>query len=500
MQNVPKKAHRTGHISRWVLLVLCMVLLAGALWLWQEAKKPAQEVEIHEAQDDTVLLWSVETDQIASVSFVLRDDEGFTAVQQDGTLCLTDGTERTIDASDTSIVLEALKSVKAEVLADEWEENAEDMTAFGLDNPENIVTLTLTDGTVYTLSIGNAPSYDKTWQYARLAGDARLLAVSRGTAEELYQTKTSLWPVEQPTIHAQRLSSITLRDATGNITMQWQLRGNITDSDAQDKWWLTVPLTYPADADTLSNLRTAAENLRLGEYLGEATTENCVLYGMDVPRLQIELHMDAGTMGTVGTTGSYSTTDWPESDVTFIIGGQESDLVDYVCYDGAIYRCSALLHRAFFSVSSMDTLTRYPVLTALDNLASLQVKTGDTETNYIITRVEQITENNDLAEDDEGETLYDITLTKNGVEDDYSAFAAAYEQLMMVTVSGRLEQGWTAQETPHTEYRFEDIDGTVHTVALTPYDAMHDAVIVDGTAVFYLIQGGFKLVSMNEQI
>ena len=46
---------------------------------------------------------------------------------------------------------------------------------------------------------------------------------------------------------------------------------------------------------------------------------------------------------------------------------------------------------------------------------------------------------------------------------------------------------------PHTVWTFTDVDGTVHTVALTRYDAMHDAVAIDGVALFYLIQGGFSL-------
>lgn len=82
---------------------------------------------------------------------------------------------------------------------------------------------------------------------------------------------------------------------------------------------------------------------------------------------------------------------------------------------------------------------------------------------------------------------------KNGESADYTAFSAAYNQLMMVTMSGRLPDGWTAADAPHTVWTFTDIDGTVHTVALIRYDAMHDAVAIDGVALFYLIQGGFSL-------
>ena len=56
-----------------------------------------------------------------------------------------------------------------------------------------------------------------------------------------------------------------------------------------------------------------------------------------------------------------------------------------------------------------------------------------------------------------------------------------------------LPEGWGTEETPHTVYAFDDVAGDRHTVALTAFDALHDAVIIDGSAVFYLIRGGFSL-------
>ena len=256
---------------------------------------------------------------------------------------------------------------------------------------------------------------------------------------------------------------------------------------------LTTPVSYPADGTAMNTLRKSAANIRLGEYIADATAESIARYGLDTPRLVIRLHQAAGTIGAVGTTGSYATTDYPEATITLVIGEQESDLVDYVLYNGGIYRCSTLLLRGVMNADWQETITRYPVLTALGNLASLSRETADGVDTWVITRTEQVAENNELVTDDEGNQVYDIALTKNGESADYTAFSAAYNQLMMVTMSGRLPDGWTAADAPHTVWTFTDVDGTVHTVALTRYDAMHDAVAIDGVALFYLIQGGFSL-------
>ena len=39
---------------------------------------------------------------------------------------------------------------------------------------------------------------------------------------------------------------------------------------------------------------------------------------------RFRLHQAAGTIGAVGTTGSYATTDYPEATITLVIGEQEA--------------------------------------------------------------------------------------------------------------------------------------------------------------------------------
>lgn len=494
MQNVPKKKHAARRHSRILLLIFAVVLVAAAACLLIFARTPAPAPETPAHEDEEITLWAVESADITRIRIAVRNQEAWSAVQtESGALVLEGENAFTVDADIAATLLSGLKNVTAEVLSDDWNGTDEEWAAFGLDNPESVVTVDFADGSSHTLRIGSAPQYENSWQYAQLDGDTRLLSVSRGLAEECYVTRGSLHSVEQLTIHADRLDEITLLNAEGEITQQWRLNGAITNTDAQDRWMLTVPVSYPADGTAMTTLRKSAANIRLGEYIADATAESIAHYGLDTPRIVIRLHQAAGTIGAVGASGAYATTDYPESTITLVIGEQESELVDYVLYDGGIYRCSTLLLRGVMNADWQETITRYPVLTALGNLASLSRETADGVDTWVITRTEQVAENNELVTDDEGNQVYDITLTKNGESADYTAFSAAYNQLMMVTMSGRLPDDWTAVDAPHTVWTFTDIDGTVHTVALIRYDAMHDAVAVDGVALFYLIQGGFSL-------
>ena len=112
---------------------------------------------------------------------------------------------------------------------------------------------------------------------------------------------------------------------------------------------------------------------------------------------------------------------------------------------------------------------------------------------YTLRRQERVAANNELVTDENGEVVWDVFCDKDGAEVSYSAFSAAWEQLRAVRVTGWLPDGFTVTEPVHTTLTFTTVTGKTHTLALAPYDALHDAVIVDGTALFYLISGGLML-------
>ena len=88
---------------------------------------------------------------------------------------------------------------------------------------------------------------------------------------------------------------------------------------------------------------------------------------------------------------------------------------------------------------------------------------------------------------DTGEAV-DGHCMRNGEEIDYNAFSAAWERLLTVTVSGRIRN--RPEGNVHTKYTLNTVSGAVHTVELSDYDGLHDAVKVDGCTLFYLIKGG----------
>ncbi len=491
MQAVRKKKHPSSGRRRLWMLAAAVALLAGIVllaMLMQPEDKSDWPTYVSTSED----LFSYDPSEVLSITVRRGSDDPWTVVQQEsGLLALTGEAGFPLDSSVSAALLDTACLIPCEnVLTADPAEYRDHLADFGLDHPRHEAVITYSDGVTAQLSIGD-PGSEGGWYYMTVAGDDRLFSFSKGMVDALFVSQDSLRAVVSPTIHKARIDRVTL--TSPGATRQWSLEGDITDTDAADKWRITAPISYPADADAMSSLLSNLANLRLGAYVGPATEEALVQYGFDDPRLTIDIHMAAGAIGVTNEEGAVEAADWPEGTVTFVIGGAKSDMVDYVRYGDDIYVSSHFTMGLFIDYDVAATMNRYLVLTALGNLGSLTIQQNGVTVAYVLTRTEQVAANNELITDEEGNPVYDIAVTRDGEAIDYTAFEAAYNVLTLVTVSGALPDGQASTAEPHTLYTFTDVDGTVHTVALADFDALHDAVEVDGHRAFYLIKGGFAL-------
>lgn len=495
MQDVRRKRTRPRRHGRLLLLLGAaglLLLTAALLWLGRR-EEPADPAERHE--DTAQVLMTHDATEVERIAVTLRDGEGWTALQSaPGELTMADDPDFEIDARYAQLMIEAARTVScAEVLTDDPARYRDNLAAFGLDTPRLIADVAYTDGTAVTLRVGDPLSGDDVaLRYMTIEGDDRLFAVERGSVEDLIIERALLRPVTQPVLHAARFDRVALTGPDGLIG-EWALEGSIGDADAGDRWRLVAPTRYPADADAIAALKASVAALRLGAYVGPATDENLIACGFDAPRLTVTVHQAAGSIGAVGATGEYALADWPESAFTLVVGGAVNEDIDYVLCEDTIYTSSHYLLAPLMEKEPAATLSRYITPTALGNLARLTVETADGINDYVITRTEQVAENNELVTDLNGSVLYDCACTLNGEPIDYAAFEASYARLIVATVSGTLPAGWSPSAPPHTVYTFHDVSGDIHTVSFTAFDALHDAVAIDGEAVFYLIRGGYGM-------
>ena len=327
---------------------------------------------------------------------------------------------------------------------------------------------------------GDAMETEEGWLYMTVDGDDRLYAVSPALADDLDYEKEMLHPVTQPEIYPVLADRISVYGKDGRLKAEWQLQGAVTDQDAGTNWIITAPFRYPADDGIIENLKTSAGNLRMGIYLEDASEEHLAARGLDRPEYTLEIHMAAGSTGTVSTIGIYDVVERAENTVRLDISPSPNEMIDYVRFGDEIFSVGHLTLSAFLDTNPESTAARYIAVTPLNSLESLTVEREGKTEEYMLERT-GVTDPETAEEK--------IICRKNGEEIPYDAFAAAYERLLTVTVSGKLPEGAEWEEA-HTKYTFRTVSGGTHTVTFSEWDGMHDAVSVDGETRFYLIRDG----------
>ena len=478
MQSVERKQHREGKPRRWILLAAAIVLLAGSVAAAVLLSRKPEEIPKEESHWG--MLIDRQAEELVSVTVQQRGKEPWTLVRTvNGNLMPENDEGWTVAEQQDALLQESVTQLRyEEILTEDPAVYRDDLESFGLAEPVITVTARYTDGTETVLHIGSDTGLEDGWHYMTAEGDDRLYAVSSAVAEDLDVEYAVLRPVPKPEIYAALLDTMTVSDGEKALC-EWRLQGQVTDRDAESNWAVTVPFRYPADGEAIQNLKKSAENLRLGVYTAPATPENMERYGFENPQRILVFHMAAGSTGTVGETGVYDVQDHEESTVTFSIGNAADELSCYVLFGDEIYTVSTFTLSAFTEAVPMNTVAHYPVLTPLDSLESLTVEENGTVREYILS---------EKGKTEEGEEQTRKCLL-DGQEIPWESFEAAYDRLLTVTFSGTLPENAQWNEA-YKKYTFRTLSGGTHTVTLSDWDGIHDAVTVDGSTLFYLIRGG----------
>lgn len=488
MQKAERKQSGKRRPGRLGALLLCALIAVGgitaALLLRREAEEPPEPAR----QRITGAIVARTPEELRSLTVTRRGEAPWTAErQEDGRLYISGaegGKGRPVDENTGRMLQDAAVNLTYEdVFTDRREDWDGDRKSFGLEPPLVTAVFRYTDGTEITARIGDsADPDDGAYYYLTVDGDDRLYAVAKGTVQDLNVEAALLAEVPQLRIHSALLDRITVENADGSIRSEWRLRGKISDRDAAENWQITAPFTYPADYDAMKNLRDSAEDLRLGAFVAEVDAEALNQYGLERPSAVIRLHMAEGSTGTVSDSGVYDVTDWEERTAELAVGAAKTEMTDYVRYGDGIYTVNHFTLDLFTGQDAMSTAARYLTATPLGSLESVLVENDGQETvYYALVRTEN--------SEDSGDSGTEARCLRNSEEIPYETFAAAYERLLTVTVSGKLPEN-AAEKPAHSRYTFRTVSGGTHTLELSDFDGIHDAVKMDGCRMFYLIKGG----------
>ncbi len=417
-------------------------------------------------------------DTLVDITVAQGSEDPFTLVYQHEQLFLQkDGSLVLIDELLAQKILKAATLIAVEdVVADDLAEIRKHLPEMGLEPPKISVTVRYQDGREDLLQLGNNVP-ETTYYYYRWSGSQKVYMCDEGVYEAFSYTAAMLLPVNQPILQKSLIDQVVIR-ARGQNSMELQLS---TDSAGMTSGTLLSPYRYPLDATAIGDLVTAITNFRLGTFQEEVTPETLTTYGFDDPLTVIDIHQQAGVYGALDENGILTSHEADEQTLRIVLGRKEGDYF-YTCeYDGKCYYVSAFLASALLAVTPDSLITRHPADLGGATLAQIQVQLGGRMLDIRRQQTERVLPNNQLATDEAGNTLYDVSATLNGEPIPAEAFDGLVNRLKIMQVAGDVDSHFSpGAATPRWQLTLTTTGGTVRTISAYPMDAFFDAIAVDG--------------------
>lgn len=438
--------------------VVVIFLLCGAYFGLKAYNQKTEEAEEEAAEGETVL--EVDTSALTAVSFLIDGEEMSFTLQEDGTWQKDDDETFPVDGDALLSPLSELSELKALRTLTE----IEDVSEYGFDDPQNLITLTDEDGEVTIVTIGD--NNDSTGNdYLMLNEDeTTVYTISTdlrdGFSDDIYDYAES---EELPTLQASAITGISVETADGesyNLYLEdavWMVSGvsedtDITDEDAEAETAMSdekvadteaantdevtareLAAGVEANADEADTLTSTLAYLAYEDYL-EHNCSDFSAYGLEEPAVTLTITYEEEAESDEDETATEASATGAESEeeseteteesveriertVTFLIGDTDSNGDYYVRLEG-----SAQVHT--FSSDIVTTLLGY---SAYDLIAEEE---EETETENA-TETEDATEADDDDAADAGTENADATEaeTETETETETDEAAAAAEEI-----------------------------------------------------------------------
>lgn len=481
----PMRGHRKGGGRRagfW--LAALVALTAAAVLLLPEIKRAFPPPGSVEPQLKLRYRTLASLDEAALVSVTVSHLAGdsYTLAYRDGALALvTDAGAEPVSEARARELLDAVTLIAVEdTVAGDVAEVAENLADMGLEPPRATVTARFADGGESVIQLG-APVPETTYAYYRWSGDAGVHMCDAGVAEVLALTADRLRPLSQPEMEPSLAQRLTLERADGQrLALSFW-----TDAAGGAAGRLESPVVYPMSAESAGAALTALGSFRLGSALGEVNDANRADYGFDAPLLVVEADFRAGAYTAIDADGQLETREAEAAAYRFTLGRAEG-AYHYTClYEGRCYLVSKYLCRYLLDAEAQTLAASRPADMGGELVRAVTARAPGVTLAARASRVERVLGNNQLAVDENGDTIYDVSVTINGESAAPEAFDALTERLAALGLSGWLDAGWKPEGEPRWTLEIEAESGEKRVIEAYPIDAFKDALAVNGVALGY---------------
>lgn len=471
MDKVPRKKKRKGLKKPILLLILLLgvLLCAGGICLLRRpvysAPHSAEKTWLLNRPKDEIRSLAVITDEYGTYPLVRGDDGSMYLAGQEDIPLREDVVEDYLNAASQ---MEAAGTI--------WD-STETITLsdFGLENPALRLVVGYKDGEKKEILVGDqTPEEDNTLYYCMVRGEDALYTMLDTQCEIFFHDAAYLRAFTQPRLDASLLDEIRVTGEK-NLTLSYTPVG----------WQMLAPHPYPADPEATDALLARIESMAFEACLGDASALRLKDYGLENPALTVTLTQAATVISGETEDGEQVSFDYPSVEYTLKLGAETGKSGVYLLWDGQIFRASNFLLGFWKEIDPDALLLRKPVNFLTNQLIGLRAETPEKSVFYVLRLVESIGEDNQVETDEYGKTLYDVEVEKDGAKADASQFLTWYTQVAALSPAGRLPGDYKPGQDAACTLTLQT-DYLTRTLSFVPYDSVHDALVVDGCALFYV--------------
>ena len=456
-----------------LIVLLAALIIAGGLLVFAKQKQ-SKPYTIEDTPLTSAVIKAAESADILSIQAYLKDENDYSLYNRDGFLFLNDA-QTPIDTAMADSIFACFAPLAAqETLTDDITPHIDHLADFGLATPLMHLIITYSNGETLEIKIGDkAP--ENGHRYMLITGDDHLYLCTTALYDALYFDYRLFSRVGRFNMTPTRIDLVTVEKGDGEKLFEYQLAKGFTytaelsDETVQNSFFLTYPIVYPADSEWITPILTALQDFVLGPKIAEDTPENRALYGLSEPEYILTVHQARGLENVPDAQGVIVREMAEESTNKIELGGEHNDTLRYLAFEGSIHWFNRYQIAFVYELKPLQTLQNKPLNVPLALLRSLRID----DDFYALSGDEA-----------------NLQVTKNGEPYNAELFTSRYDTFIKTNVSGLLPTGFEPSEEITRTVTMELVTGEKRVITLTPFDALHNAVGIDGVYLHYLIKGG----------
>ena len=470
-----------------VSAVVVLGVVSGA-YVGVNSYVSSQEKKESEAEDTSVELTSLDTDNITSVAFTAGQDK-VEFDKKDDTWSEKGDADFPVDQDTLNTAVGGVASLSAaQEIAD-----VEDLSEYDLDSPQNEITLTTDDGDT-VLQIGMENESTSQYYVRKSDDDKKVYLVDSSAVEPFMGTLYDF--AESGTFPSVTSSTITEvkvdKEDSYELTQDPDnLFWNVSDGKTSEK----------ADTDKAGTVTSAIGSLAYDSFVDYNCTDDSK-YGFDDPYAVItakyteEETVEDDSEDTSETTDETNTdsedsdakedssdteddseeaeTKTVEKEITICVG-DETGSDRYVKVDDSkeVYTITEDSLTDILDSTASDFYSLSVNYLSVNSLDSLEVKTPDGDHKVTVTR-----ETTKDSDDEDAEETTTVTYKLDDADLDETTFTTFYNKLINMTAQQRLTEDYTPEDDPAYTFVFKDTDGNEITAEYYEYDTNFYAAVV----------------------